>query len=529
MNSLLDSTHINLNIKNKIIFVVMVLFFLQLFLTGCQSVAINQSQQEHKKTHQVRLNDTDIVDPLEDKIQKHHMVIPEAMNSEQAKINTKQINKLLKQQPVLKAPSNNETNQTVLLENTEPTTVLLTDLFNLEHLNVILNQAFESNPDLQKASLAYAIANQNLDSANSKYLPTISGKLGVDKTKDVEAKLTASLNASWEIDIWQKYMNGALAQEAKLLAYKADLQGIKDALAGKLIQQYLTIIKNKQLLATQQQRVKSSLYYHNIIEKRFRRGTASLAELQSAQSSHLNAKLGLPTKEKNLYDSKQKLINLVGIINPKSLKTLNKQIDDIGAHYPTKIMTLNQFPKQDLARRPDLQKAFFDIRSAEFNKEVAYKNLLPNISLSATLSNTAKEPLKLLSLDPAWNLLGQLTAPIFNRTQLNNQTKIAEMQVRQSYWSFQQQLLNAVTAVSNAQTNEINLQQKIKLNQQLQKSYLKSLTRSKKSFRLGNSDFTQLLETQMKLFDSEEQTTELMYSYFVNRINLGLELGLGVS
>jgi len=89
----------------------------------------------------------------------------------------------------------------------------------------------------------------------------------------------------------------------------------------------------------------------------------------------------------------------------QSLSELNTQVS-----FPDALLPLTTLPKQDLARRPDLQAAFYALKATEFEVDVAYK---ASISLSASLSDNASTPSQALFTNPLWNLLGQMTAPLF--------------------------------------------------------------------------------------------------------------------
>jgi len=88
---------------------------------------------------------------------------------------------------------------------------------------------------------------------------------------------------------------------------------------------------------------------------------------------------------------------------------------------------LADLPDQTLQRRPDLQAAYFAIEAASLRTSVAYKELLPSISLKAALEDIGDSPQSMLLSDPVWALLGQLTAPVFQAGKLKAAAEVAEL------------------------------------------------------------------------------------------------------
>lgn len=403
----------------------------------------------------------------------------------------------------------------------------LTDLVDISGLSQLIHHAFAHNPNLQQTQLALQIAYKNAAISNANNLPSLNAGLDVNRAKERKTNYTAKLNASWELDLWQKLATQREAAHADVLASAMQLQAAKDALVASMMRQYMAVVRDKKTLALQQQRVQKVQQIERLITKRFRLGITSLSDLLTARQNTQQSKARLPEYRQNLRQSERVLLRTLGMvmINPAQAKAVLKAVQ---YDYPQVFLPLSKLPEQDLRRRPDLQQAYFAIRAAELNADVAYKNLLPSISLSGTLNTFANQPLKLLTAEPAWTLLGQLSAPIFNAGKLKNQANIAKLQAAQRYWTFQNTLLDAVTNITNAQSNEGAIRQRIHaLNATLATS--KKLVKSnQRLYPLGKVDVRAWLNSELTLYDLYEQHSQLIYAQCINRINLGLELGLGV-
>ncbi|MBU1059900.1 MAG: TolC family protein, partial [Proteobacteria bacterium] len=186
-------------------------------------------------------------------------------------------------------------------------------------------------------------------------------------------------------------------------------------------------------------------------------------------------------------------------------------------------------PEQTLQRRPDMQAAYSAIEAADLRTSVAYKDLLPSISLEAALKDIGDSPQSLLLSDPVWALLGQLTAPLFQGGKLKAAAQVAELQTAQSYQAYRETLLEAIYEVENTLSMEQSIARRTTHIESALASARNSLARYQESYRSGLVDILDLLLVQEKTFDLESQLDNLIYERLVNRIDLGLALGLGVS
>ncbi len=214
------------------------------------------------------------------------------------------------------------------------------------------------------------------------------------------------------------------------------------------------------------------------------------------------------------------LKTLLGRIGTESL--------EVKSLYPEVLTPLADLPEQTLQRRPDLQAAYFAIESDNLKTSVAYKDLLPTVSLEAALKDIGDSLESLLLTDPVWALLGQLTAPLFQGGKLRAEAEIAELTTAQSFEVYRETLLEAISEVENALSFEQSLTARQQHITSALSSARNSLERYQESYRSGLVDILDLLTVQEKTFDLAAQLDNLIYERLTNRIDLGLALGLGV-
>ncbi len=95
--------------------------------------------------------------------------------------------------------------------------------------------------------------------------------------------------------------------------------------------------------------------------------------------------------------------------------------------------------------------------------------------------------------------------------------------------AYQETLLNAVTEVENTLGQEQSLERQQQYLGEALGSASRSVANYQTKYRQGLVDILDLLSVQQQTFDLQSQLAQVTYNRLVNRIDLGLALGLGVS
>ncbi|QFI37047.1 TolC family protein [Moritella marina ATCC 15381] len=394
----------------------------------------------------------------------------------------------------------------------------LTQLVAMPALTSLVEEAILQNPSLQQTAIALQIAYAQRGVTTSGRIPQVNAGFSA-KNSDADESYQTDVTVSWELDLWQKLNDEVQAADMDIASSQATYQGARDALAANIMRSWLQINLQQQLITIETSRLAVLENNEQFVLSRYRNGLGALEDLDSARTSSAQTRATLAEQQETLAQNQRNLGLLIG-------QTTAIQA---GSDFPTVLQPLAGLPEQDLGRRPDLQAAYAAISAAQYRTDVAYKALLPSISLSASLTDIANSPSESLLTSPAWSLLGQLTAPIFQGGQLRSQIEIAELTTEQTYWAYQENLLTAVNEVENALGQEQSLQRQ----QQHLSDALSSAKRSESNYqtkyRQGLVDILDLLTVQQQTFDLQSQLTQATYNRLVNRIDLGLALGLGIT
>lgn len=401
----------------------------------------------------------------------------------------------------------------------ESTPMSLTSLFAVAEVDALINEALTHNPSLQQTLLTLKMAEQQLTVTNSNQWPSLSGGINANKAQNNTTAYTGSLDVAWTLDIWQQLANASEAEQANLAATTYAYQGAKDLLVANIMQAYLALVQFNQLIEIESQRVAVYKTNENSIVDRYRKGLMSLNELDTAQANTQSSQANLVDYQNQYQNALRNLSLLTGVTKNK----ISYQ-----AAFPDVALPIHKIEAGNIGRRPDLQQAYQNILASQYQHKVAYKALLPNLSLSGSLDNTSGNLHDALFGSNAWTLLGQLTAPIFNRGKLTSEAEIAKLSAEQSYWAFQETLLSAITEADNAIAQEEAITKRLTLTKSALLSAKRSEATYTERYKQGTTSLIDLLQVQQQTFTLQAQVTQLTYEKLNNRILLGLALGLGV-
>ncbi|MCS5577361.1 MAG: efflux transporter outer membrane subunit [Alteromonas macleodii] len=434
-----------------------------------------------------------------------------------------------------------ESTQTLQL-NSDTTLTDVIDIKELPHLAGYIDEALSSNASLQQSLITLRKAQVAIDSAKADRNLNVDASFSASKSETTNSSAStssntnsstssnssspsysASMNVSWELDLWQKISDGLSAANLDAASARASYQSARDSLVANVVRSYIDVLTQQQLLNIEQSRLTVLENNEAVILKRYSTGLGSLDDLDTARTSSANTRATIAQYENALLTAKRTLAVLLGRQN-QSLNELNTQVS-----FPDVLLPLTTLPKQDLARRPDLQAAFYALKATEFEVDVAYKALLPSISLSASLSDNASTPSQALFTNPLWSLLGQMTAPLFQGGALRAQVEDAKLTSANAWWQYRETLLTAVQETQNALDSETALSARISHTNVALANAERSVSTIEGQYRQGLADILDLLSVYETRFNLQAQAVELHAQKLQNRIDLGLALGLGVS
>lgn len=396
----------------------------------------------------------------------------------------------------------------------------LIQLINDPQLSSLVADTLANNLDLRLTALR--LQQQQLQSGltRSAYQPNVNLSGSADRNSQLINSTGLNINMSWEVDVWQRLAQQQDQASANTHVAKLDLLAAQNSLTSRVIQQWLDMVYRHHLLQVEQQWLHSLQATEASIKERFLQGDGSLTDLEAAKSSTAQVRASYIARQQRQKDAWRQLALLQGRSQNPHL-TLPEQLPEVSA--PARNITADV-----LILRPDVAIAYQNIVIANAGKALAQKALLPSFSLSASVSNSGTNLDDLLSGSIAWNLLGNLTQPLFDGGRLRTDVEISELQLEQAYLSFQSTYLNGLHEAVGMLENEHSLAQQERQMTLAWQHAEASLKHYRSGYVEGLNDILSLLNAQQSAYSARMQMLQTQQSRLVNRINLGLALGMGI-
>jgi outer membrane protein TolC len=394
----------------------------------------------------------------------------------------------------------------------------LNDLVDSDMFEELLQIAMQSNPGLQQTLLTLQIRQSQLIQASGEKRPFVSAGFSALNSSDSDASFGADVSVSWQADLWGKLADNERAADLDITEQTLLYQSARDTLAASVMQVWLTLIAQQRALDIEQQRQASLQQTEDFIVQRYRQGLGTLEDLDSARSAVATSSANTEALAENFRQQYIQLKTLIGQVNNPNFL--------LPTDYPEVVIPAIDLPEQTLNRRPDLRAAYAAIEASSARTDVAYKDLLPSLSLQAVLEDVGSSPRASLFTAPVWSLLGQLTAPLYQGGQLRAAAEISELDTAISYQQYRDTLLNAVTEVEQAISQEQALVKRQQHIETALASAENNLRQYQANYRSGLLNILDLLTVQQQTYDLQSQLDDLIYQRLLNRISLGLALGL---
>ena len=328
-----------------------------------------------------------------------------------------------------------------------------------------------------------------------------------------------SLNLQWEIDVWGRVLNGRRAAFKEYESLDYELSYLAFSTIVRSTQTYFQSIEASEQLKIAEESYTSLVRIRDLVQDRFKRGIKSSLDFRLAETSVSTAKIAIEDRKNQLF-------------------SLNRNLEIISGNYPAGILISNYelpdtipeisvgIPADIITRRPDINALVLRVEAAGLNLSQAKRNLLPGLTLNASVGTSAKKLEDILNEDNSvWSLSSGVVSPLFNGGKLKSAVKIQESVVENAKQELIQGLLLAFSEIETILYLEASI--KVKLDairnavSQSESAYLLSTERYDK----GVTTLESVLNSQRQYNDIRSRYLSLKRQRIENRLSLLLAIG----
>ena len=408
--------------------------------------------------------------------------------------------------------------------------------------------ALQRNNDVLTAMARVDEARANLDMAGSGAMPQVSLSAPGSANRSLSARTGQMvhvrsaqpvLQASWELDLWNRLGSLSQAAQQRLQASQADNDAVRLTVAATTAQAYIGLRSLQAQLAVAQFTVKSREDAVRLLGDQVRVGYISqlqlsqaLAELESVRQS---------VQQLSLAQERQRiaLMQLVGGVGDEQAQALmQRTLDGASSVMPRQLgsqvldrielprMPAAGLPSALLERRPDIARARLQLAASDSNLAAQRAAFLPQVSLSANFGSLL---INALDYNPArvWSLGGSILAPLFTGGRLQGQFDAANAQRDQAAYAYRGVVIKAFGDVETALVSTQQLQSQWQHARQREIVLTSTLGFAKDRYEAGYASYLEELDAQRNLFAAQQDVLRLRQSQLENAVALYQALGGG--
>jgi multidrug efflux system outer membrane protein len=378
-------------------------------------------------------------------------------------------------------------------------------------LDKLVDEGLANNQDIALAVARVDEARALVGVSESQLWPWIDGNVGANRSRASSRTETffpgiptyrtnyrATLDVSYEIDLWGRIRNANAAARADLLATEAARDTVRITLATDVVQSYYALRALDERVTATERSLDLRVRALELQRKRADAGLIAELDVRQIEAEVEGARALLPALQRERDAEEAALTVLVGR-SPRAIiqeTTVARSPDDL--RQPALVAPAG-LPSELLLRRPDLYQAEQQLIAANARIGVARANYFPRISLFG-LVGTEAASLSDLFTGPAgiWTIGGSLAQPIFQGGRLRAENEVAEARERQVVALYQKTIQNAFREVRDALTAQNR-------SREVYEAERARTVALREAFKLAVARYEAGLESQLTAIDAERQ------------------------
>lgn len=416
--------------------------------------------------------------------------------------------------------------------------------FSDNNLAELIDEALKNNQELNLMLHEIEISRNEIMARKGEYMPFgfLTGALGAEKSgrytwngvSEEDAKTraeklphyigeqTALASFSWEIDAWKKLHN---AKDAAAKRYLSGIEGrnfVVTNLIAEIANSYYELIVLDNQLEIVQQNI--ALQKDALEMVKVQKDAARVNQLA------VNRFMAQVMNTENLkFEIQQQIMvteNRINFLIARYPQPIKRNSTDLNSIQFLKISS--GIPSQLLSNRPDIRQAEQALEAAKLDIAVARARFYPNITLRAGIGFQAFNPIYLLSPKSiAFNLLGDLVAPLINKNAIKAEYYNANEKQIQAVIKYEQTVLNAHLEVMNQLSGNKNYSESYVTKANQVEILSNSIEISNSLFKSARADYTEVLLTQREALEAKMELMEIKKKQLNAEVNIYKALGGG--
>lgn len=395
-------------------------------------------------------------------------------------------------------------------------------------LTELITQALHANTSIQAAQGALQQARALRDVKAAALLPGVSSSGSAQRSKsagnEASNSFRASLDASWEPDLFGGQRSGLNASEAEALASEASLADVQVSVAAEVALAYIQLRGQQNQVQIARTNLASQTDTLQISDWRAQAGLISALEVAQARTATAQTAAQIPALMAGVARSRHSLAVLTGQ-TPDALQRLEAAPRPIPQASPDLALSI---PADTLRQRPDVRAAEHRISAALARLASAEAARYPSFSIGGSLGLNALTLGALTNgASVATSLLGSVSLPLLDGGAVQAQVRAQSGALTQAQANYQGVLLTALKEVEDALVALQGERARLTQLQAAATAAGQADLLAQQRYASGLIDFQTVLQTQRTLLSAQDSVASAQTNLGADHVRLYKALGGG--
>ena len=400
---------------------------------------------------------------------------------------------------------------------------------NDPRLRQVVSLGLNSNRDVQKAIADIQAARAQYGETRAALMPTLDADLSASSSRASGGRTSHSSEldgevSSFELDLFGRNQSLTRAARESWLASVYTARNTRLTMIAELSTAWFTLAADNSNLALARHTVDSAADSLKIVRRQMAVGTASATDLSEAVAVYQQARASAASYQTRVAQDKNALNLLAGTTVPETL--LPGTLESLGADTIT--LVPSGIDSSVLLRRPDIQEAEHNLKSANADIGAARANFFPTISLTASAGVGSSSLSSLFSHGgQIWSFAPSISLPLFTGGANLAQLRYAEAEKKGLIASYEKAVQSAFRDVSDALARRATLSEQLDAQREYVAAEQQTLNIATRQYRLGVGSYLTVLTARRSLWSAQTSLISLIQEDVNNRITLWQSLGGG--
>ena len=395
-------------------------------------------------------------------------------------------------------------------------------------LQALIKKTLEYNKDMliAAARVKELAAMKRIDWANmfpaigaKGYLEKEQENYGGSKPKNSdEFGLKASI--SWELDLWGNLRWARDKSMADFMGSIENQRAVKMSLIAQMAQSYFELVALDNELSIVRKTVEARRESLHLARIRYEGGLTNETAFRQAQVELARTATLVPDLEKKISTKENEIAFLTG----EYPHNINRSVLPEDVLLPAALPV--GLPSSLLERRPDVRIAEQSLVAANAAVGMAFTNLFPRLTLTATAGSESGELVDILK-SPYHLLSASLIAPVFAMGKNRASLKAKKAAYEQAVYSYEKAVINAFKDAKNAIVEFNKTREIYETRLRLEQASKSALDLAELQYISGAIGYLDLLDAQRGYLDAQIGLSNAIRDKQITLVNLYKALGGG--